>query len=96
MWLCLTEFNQIRHDESIAIASDAKYIEAEKRLFESKNFQISCATENYKHLHFQSTIKNLQSLSDALRVKTIVQIVACIQQLKSFHSHPYRAHRKIL
>lgn len=68
MWLCLTEFNKARQDESIPNSSDDKYKEAEKCLFESGNYGVCRATNNFKHSHFSSAVKNLQSLTDEIRV----------------------------
>lgn len=68
MWLCLTEFNKFREDESILHTSDDKYKGAEKTLFDRGNLEICRATNNYKNSHFSVAIKNLQSLTDELRV----------------------------
>lgn len=68
MWLCLTEFNKTREDESIPNLPDDKYKEAEKCLFETGNYEVCLATNNFKHSRFSSAVKNLQSLTDEIRV----------------------------
>lgn len=69
MWLCLTEFNKIRQDETISISSDDKFEEGENNLFQSRNSEICNATENFKNSQFSLGIKNLQRLLDELRVR---------------------------
>lgn len=74
MWLCLTEFNKIRQDESISVSVDDKYKEAEKYLFDWRNLEVCRATSNFEHSHFSVAIKNLQSLTDELRVSQAFEL----------------------
>lgn len=79
IWLCLTEFNKIRLDEKISISSDEKFKAAENHLFQSRNLEICHATENFKNSQFSLAIKDLQSLSDELRVSQASELTHIFQ-----------------
>lgn len=73
IWLCLTEFNQMRQDKSILSSQNDEYTVAEKCLFESGNRFICLATHNFKCSHFSVAIKNLQELATQLRVRKVLK-----------------------
>lgn len=70
IWLCLTEFNKARNDESIiALKNDDQYKNDELKAFEARNSSLSKADYNYTNANLSTSIKICQELTDELRVR---------------------------
>lgn len=72
VWLTVTQFNQARQNDSIAVVSADTNIEYKRHeifLFEKRNYLTNRATYSFKCSHqLNNSIKQLQALTDALRV----------------------------
>lgn len=70
IWLCLSEFNKIRNDDTITKPEEnnTNYENEDLSLFEIRNFCVSKTERAYSDAHFSSAVKKCQELTDELRV----------------------------
>lgn len=72
IWLCLSEFNKARTDDSIIKPENNSDWESEDlKLFELRNSCVQRTDRFYSNAHFSAAIKECQELTDELRVRCL-------------------------
>lgn len=81
IWLCLSEFNKARNDESIiSLPNDDEYKNDELKAFEVRNSCLSKADYNYTNANLSTSIKACQELTDELRVRKLKNQIKILNQ----------------